>query len=245
MVSRDFQALSEKRAARARFLAHRYPAARQVLDFCGDIAAFQQTIPTDSPLEARPLLVELVIEKGPELLKKAARELTVTACRKALKDYLREQDTTSPRSFFARVLLQGQMAKAAGIASSEVDRLRGAGHRCPRCGHPPQVGCLRPQGDGTALSLMCSLCLAEWPFERGRCPACGEADGRNMAYYSADELPHLKVQVCETCRRYLHSVNLSKDPEAVPDVDEVAALPLDVWALEQGFRKLHPNLVGI
>ncbi|MFQ5790858.1 MAG: hypothetical protein ACE5JI_10325 [Acidobacteriota bacterium] len=38
---------------------------------------------------------------------------------------------------------------------------------------------------------------------------------------------------------------LSKDPEAVPDVDEVAALPLDVWAREQGFRKLHPNLAGI
>lgn len=58
-------------------------------------------------------------------------------------------------------------------------------------------------------------------------------------------MAHLQTQTCDTCQRYLHHIDLSKELAAVPDVDEIAALPLDVWALERGFQKLHPNLVGI
>ncbi len=93
---------------------------------------------------------------------------------------------------------------------------------------------------------MCSLCLEEWSFPRNRCPACGESEEGQIAYYgTADEMAHLKVRVCETCRCYLVQVDLSKEPQAVPDIDEMAALPLDVWAGGQGLRKLYPNLLGI
>ena len=34
-------------------------------------------------------------------------------------------------------------------------------------------------------------------------------------------------------------------PEAIADVDEIAALPLDVWAAQNGYQKLVRNLVGI
>jgi formate dehydrogenase maturation protein FdhE len=40
-------------------------------------------------------------------------------------------------------------------------------------------------------------------------------------------------------------VHLEKEAAAVPDVDELAALPLDVWAQEKGYRKIQPNLAGI
>jgi formate dehydrogenase maturation protein FdhE len=40
-------------------------------------------------------------------------------------------------------------------------------------------------------------------------------------------------------------VDLSEYGLAVPVVDELAALPLDVWAMEQGYRKVEPNLAGI
>jgi len=131
--------------------------------------------------------------------------------------------------------------------------MSGAGERnapstagsCPLCGHPPQVGCLRAVEYGTALTLICSLCLGEFPFPRGHCPACGQTEERNTAYYSASELEHVQVQACESCRTYFHSVSLAKDPEAVPDVDELSALALDVWAQAKGYRKVHPNLVGI
>ena len=235
----DFQALAAKRTARARLLAERYPSARGPLRFYGEIASLQQTLSGGSPLAARQPLVELVLAKGPDPLKQTAREINDAKCQQALDAYLNESDTTSPLSFFARVLLQPWVA-----ASPPNPRARGS-NRCPHCGHPPQVGCRRPQGDGTALSLVCSLCLTEWPFARGHCPACGLADEKKLVYYAAPELEHLQVQVCESCRKYLHQVNIAKDPAAVPDVDEIAALPLDVWAGEQGFRKLHPNLVGM
>ena len=125
------------------------------------------------------------------------------------------------------------------------DDLFAIDNRCPHCGHPPQVGVLRPEADGSALTLVCSLCLSEWSFPRSQCAACGERDEKQFAYYSPEQMAHLQTQVCDTCRRYLHHVDLAKELQAVPDVDEIAALPLDVWALERGYQKLHPNLVGI
>ncbi len=116
---------------------------------------------------------------------------------------------------------------------------------CPRCGHLPQSGALRPQGEGSAMTLVCSLCLHEWPFRRGRCVACGEESEKNMSYYTAPGFDHLHIQACDTCRTYHHAIDLSKDPAAIPEVDELTALPLDIWAREQGYQKLHPNLAGI
>ena len=235
----------------------RHPASRDALLFYSRICGFQQTLAgalkahcsaadqqrlsldLGAVLSFRQPLAELVLAKAPGPLRQAAKDLNETSCREALEAYLTQRDTASSRSFFARVLLQPAVAVSRGDSPS------GAAHRCPHCGHPPQVGCLRPQGDGAALSLVCSLCLTEWPFARGQCPACGLADEKRLVYYSAPELEHLQVQVCESCRKYLHQINFAKDPQAVPDVDEMAALPLDVWAGEQGFQKLHPNLVGI
>ena len=96
-----------------------------------------------------------------------------------------------------------------------------------------------------ALTLLCSLCLREWPFPRLHCPACSESDHRKIHFYSSPEFAHLQTQVCESCQAYLHLVDLAKEPQAIPDVDELAALPLDLWALEQGYCKVQPNLAGI
>jgi FdhE protein len=77
------------------------------------------------------------------------------------------------------------------------------------------------------------------------CPSCGVADDKKLAYYSAEEIGHIRVQVCESCKTYIHTVDLGRDEHAIPDIDEITALPLDVWAHERDCRKIHPNLVGI
>jgi FdhE protein len=53
------------------------------------------------------------------------------------------------------------------------------------------------------------------------------------------------VSVCEACRSYLHVVRVDRDPQAIPLVDEMAALALDVWARGEGYQKIFPNLAGI
>ena len=121
----------------------------------------------------------------------------------------------------------------------------GSPTRCPLCGAKPIVGVLRPEGEGAKKSLICMLCAHEWPFRRIYCPSCGEERDAHMGFYSAPEIPHVRIDVCETCQTYLKSVDLTKTGLAIPIVDELAALPLDLWAREKGYRKLQINIVGI
>ena len=121
----------------------------------------------------------------------------------------------------------------------------GSPARCPLCGAKPIVGVLRPEGDGARKSLICMLCGHEWPFRRIYCAACHEEREPYLAFYSAPEIPHVRVDICETCHTYMKSVDLTKTGLAVPIVDELAALPLDLWARENGYRKLQMNVVGI
>ena len=243
MVSGDLEALTDfsERAKRARLLAARFPAAREALEFVAELSAFQQTVDPESPADSRDGLVRLVRRSGPPPLREEAERLDQASCAKAIQNYLDRRDLSSPRSFFARVLLQPRWLAATPSSKTPVV----ASRSCPRCGHPPQVACLRPEGHGSALSLVCSLCLGEWTFPRGVCPGCGVADDKKLAYYSAEEIGHIRVQVCDSCKTYIHTVDLAKDAEAIPDIDEIAALPLDVWAHEKDCQKVHANLVGI
>jgi formate dehydrogenase accessory protein FdhE len=126
----------------------------------------------------------------------------------------------------------------------EVANVDGTPSTCPLCGSKPAVGVLRSEGDGAKKSLICMLCAHEWAFRRIYCPACGEEREPQMAYYSAPEIAHVRVDVCDTCRTYLKSIDLTKNGLAVAVVDELATIPLDVWAREHGYEKLQINLLG-
>src|ERR1700687_2297089 len=115
---------------------------------------------------------------------------------------------------------------------------------CPLCGAKPAVGVLRSEGDGAKKSLICVLCAYEWAFRRIYCPACGEEREPQMAFYSAPEIAHVRVDVCDTCHTYLKTIDLTKTGLAVPVVDEIATTPLDLWAREHGYEKLQINLLG-
>ncbi len=115
---------------------------------------------------------------------------------------------------------------------------------CPLCGGKPAVGVLRSEGDGAKKSLICMLCAHEWSFRRIYCPACGEEREPQMAFYSAPEIAHVRVDVCDTCHTYLKSIDLTKTGLAVAVVDELATIPLDLWAREHGYEKLQINLLG-
>jgi formate dehydrogenase maturation protein FdhE len=126
----------------------------------------------------------------------------------------------------------------------ETAMVDGTPSTCPLCGCKPIVGVLRREGDGTKKSLICMLCANEWAFRRIYCPACGEEREPQMAYYSAPEIAHVRVDVCDTCHTYLKSVDLTKTGLAVAVVDELATIPLDLWAREHGYDKLQMNLLG-
>lgn len=228
---RAFEALCDRRAERARALAERHPEASEVLTFYASLAAFQKQASPDE-------LLTLVAAEGPLVLRRLAMELDAAACLEALEAYDSGADRDSPLSFFGRALLQVRTALAPVEArQSDAD--------CPRCGHRPQVGVLVPEGDGAALILSCSICFGEWRHSRETCPSCRETSAEKLVHYHAPELDHLEVLACDACKIYLNVIRLVRAPDAVPDVDELAALPLDVWAADNGYRKLVRNLAGI
>jgi hypothetical protein len=141
------------------------------------------------------------------------------------------------------------------------------GRRCPRCGGPPQLS-FRSDAEDRLVSgrrhLVCARCGQSWSYSGSSCPSCGETSGSRRTVYAerrdgpvvgrdgdgpeptgdAPMFPHLRIDACASCERYLIDIDLGRDTRAVPDVDELAALPLDLYAAEHGLSKITPNLMG-
>ena len=254
----------EKRVRRARDLAAQYPAAAEVLNFYAEIAALQGEIfaaATAENLHADPMrplaeqyvqatalgrfpaLLELVEKKGPAGLVQAAQELRQQGPDewRAVLHSLPNGDEAS--RFFARACLQPVAEYLAFDSKLQLSGYTGA--LCPGCGGKPQLGVLRPEGEGGKRSLVCSCCATEWDFRRILCPNCAEEDPLKLPRFSAEEFTHVRVEACETCKRYLKSVDLTLNGLAVPLVDEIAAASLDLWAAEHGYQKIALNLMGL
>ncbi len=203
----------------------------------------------DSPelLDSFSPFLALVDHKGPALVAQVARELGGVPA-SAWSDLLNavwlssDESPSSPQEFLAFAFLQ-PYAEFARSQSPQHD-----GHtrpQCPCCGRKPTLGILRPQGDGARRSLLCGFCLAEWEFRRVVCPGCGQEDHAKLPVYTAETFPYIRVECCDSCHTYIKSIDLSKNGLAEPLVDELASVPLDLWAQERGYTKLRPNLLGM
>jgi len=121
--------------------------------------------------------------------------------------------------------------------------------------------------------LECARCAWRWSFPRMTCPACGETDTGRLPIFAEEgttqveatghvvrgtgdasagaqpehqpRFPHISIHACRTCSRYLLNIDLGRDARALPLVDEMAAIPLDLYAREQGMTKIVPNLMGL
>ncbi len=129
--------------------------------------------------------------------------------------------------------------------NTELAALHETPSTCPLCSGKPLVGVLRQEGDGGKRSLICALCAHEWNYRRILCPACGAEDPHKLAVYSAEGIAHVRVEACDVCHHYIKTVDLTKDGRAVPVVDELATIPLNLWAAEHGYRKSETNVLGI
>jgi Protein involved in formate dehydrogenase formation len=120
------------------------------------------------------------------------------------------------------------------------------GGRCGFCGGHPAVASRRtlPESDGASRFLHCALCGGEWRVNRIRCPWCGEEDPQKLPHFEAAQAAGARIEGCETCGRYLKSIDRSTDMRRVPEVDDLATLALDLWAAEQGLARGEAGLLG-
>jgi formate dehydrogenase accessory protein FdhE len=148
--------------------------------------------------------------------------------------------------FLARATL-GPVLESLDLEAAVSSPLRGEERRCPWCWGLPQCKTLREAGEyKSAVQLVCSRCARAWDYSHRRCGTCGEQALNNLAMFEASEvLPHLRIDGCRTCHTYMVIVDMRKEGKAEPLVDELCALPLDLWAIEQGFSKAQPNLLGV
>jgi FdhE protein len=117
--------------------------------------------------------------------------------------------------------------------------------RCPRCGAPPVAAVLREEGQSAKRYLLCALCLTEWECLRILCPSCGEQAFEKLPIFSAEQWPHVRVAACDRCRHYVKTIDLTKDGLAVPYVDDIASVSLDLWARERDYIRLKRNVLGL
>jgi formate dehydrogenase maturation protein FdhE len=146
--------------------------------------------------------------------------------------------------FYARAFLEPVVTSIARADSAQpADWTQGV---CFACGALPQVAVLQDLPDAVGhRGLTCSMCASEWRFPRLTCPNCGETEADKLPVHTAESIAHVRVDACTTCSRYVKTVDLREKGDAVPLVDELAAVELDVWAREQGLTKLRANVLGL
>ena len=196
-------------------------------------------------------LLKMVTERAPEALALEARNLLAKGGARqgeVLQEFWKtglQQEAASGMQFadfFARMMLQPYADFVCGAMLPPAPVMTTC--RCPRCNSLPLLGVLRPEGDGGKRFLLCGFCGLEWEFRRILCAKCGEEQETNLPVYVAEQFPHIRMECCETCKHFLRTIDLTKDGNAVPAVDDLAALPLSLWAEEHGYQRILGNLLG-
>lgn len=262
------------RLDRAAALSAQHAFAREVLDFYRQVAGFQKDLHEQLPkkwgkqaavsangklrselnvsllLDSYGQFLSVVEAEGPGPLAAESRQLKMRgepAWAVILANFwkagLEESSSSEPlQEFLARAFLQPCAEFIVAAMLPPVMPMTVC--RCPRCDSLPLLGVLRPEGDGGKRFLQCSFCSQEWEFRRILCAHCGEEREQQLPVYIAEQFPHMRVECCETCKHFLRTIDLTKDGNAVPIVDDLAAIPLSLWAEENGYTRIQGNLLG-
>jgi FdhE protein len=250
----------DRRIARAGELSREQPAAAELLAFYQVIARFQKNVyhqvgaSADHDLSMLlphfSALISLVKTTGSAALRETAKAMidSSPADRMDLLIAVWQHEAESKQLpneqvFFAHALLQPYAESVAKptAASNGTNQIP----LCPFCGSRPQVAAMRPEGDGAKRSLICSMCATEWNFKRVACPNCGEENKDRLPVYIADAIDYVRVDACDSCHTYMKSIDLTKNGHAIPVVDEIATISLNLWAEENNYQKFGPNLFGM
>jgi hypothetical protein len=209
-----------------------------------------------------PGVVEATVSAGPTTLREAVvSRFGEPAIDNALAGWLAGADLDPVDRYLARASLAPAL-EALGERAGDVCAPEDGHELCPICGGRPQLSVVADSGEPLVTgrrSLLCSRCASRWDYTRSACPACGESDEARLLVYAERwggpvsgngdgpgeaVFPNLRIAGCQSCRSYLIEVDLGRDGAAVPDVDELAAIPLDLYAADQGLTKVTPNLMG-
>ncbi len=191
--------------------------------------------------------LRLVADRGPEqLVVQALARLDDDAAtaRARLTTYW-NGDATARDDYLSRAILRPYTEVLRSLGAT-LDRLHKPGH-CPYCGGAPMISTRRaiPDGEAGLRMLHCGLCGLEWNFNRVCCPSCSEEKPDRLPVYQSDAYPTVRIEACETCSRYVKSIDLTQDARPVAEIDDVVSLSMDLWAMDEGLTRIEPGLAGV
>ena len=248
------------RRERALELARRFPFVSEPMHLVAALAEAQeqpylrtkQAPPSRDDLVAHvvrvslPAVMDASMSAGTEMLRESVilrfhdGDLEAMIRAALAGDPLSDTDAFLARAALAPVLEADPSLAGTPNAGDE--------RRCPACGGVPQLAIFTDTGEALVTGqrkLVCSRCATEWSYPRMTCVSCRETAGGNMPILADEQaLPHLRADACDTCHAYLITVDVRREAQAVPLVDEIAALPLDMLAAERGYTKIARNVVG-
>ena len=260
------QALWATRRARAGQVLREAPHAEELLSFYVRLTELQESVAESLPVDRIIKAVPAVKANEPVL---SPRRLPVDELLLLFEEFLQgvlytgtEEIEAGARAllhtgpshagaalytaegFHARAFLESVMITLAAN-TSEPNIGKNPKH-CYVCGSRPVVSFLQDLPDTLGKrSLACSLCSTEWRIDRLRCVNCGETNADQLLVHNAESIPHVRLEECRTCRRYLKTVALLDRGDAVPVVDELATIEMDLWARDKGLEKLQLNILEL
>ena len=272
MPTATHEAAWDARIARARELASSRPAARDLLTFYAALAEYQRALAA-SARDLETLDVEAVVETIPGFLAwlrqngrsdlaasvegidrfRGLRRLVASGfSRKAAEPASslppeggsHQSESENPADPVRHRIAAAGICRAV-LPSRDTPALGSMPMRCPHCAALPVAAVLREEGHGAKRFLLCALCLQEWECLRIVCPACGEQDFDKLPVYTAEQFSHVRIDACDRCHHYIKTIDLTKDGLAVPCVDDIASVSLDLWARERGYTRIKRNVLGI
>lgn len=253
-----FFKLKEKEYAidRVEHLKKKYPEAQHILDFYSLVLNYQKEV--YNTLEDREPdwrkgekhfrnLLEIAIWHGSDDLSKMAWELKSLSweeVQRLINHFLKEKEAEDLERFFFLAYLRPFYERIA--EGTEFDIEQWLRNRCPVCGFRPHVSYImdREEIEGGRY-LTCILCGTSWLYNRNRCVKCGNEDDNLIDYYCDESNRAVQLQACNSCKHYIKLVDLRTDGLAVPEVEDVASVVLDLWAKDRGFLRFERNIFGL
>lgn len=219
-----------------------------------------------------PRVLDVSIAAGPDSLRSSALGwLEMETRYGAVHRWMGGDQQPVIERFLARASLEPVLEALGPEARRACRGPRDARH-CPECGGPPQLSYSVRASDDLATGprrLLCARCGMVWGYPRMTCAGCGEDTGPKLPIFSEEGtasgergsvvrglpggsgehaqraiFPHIRIEACDSCRRYLLNIDCAGDELSVPIVDEMTAVPLDLVARERGYTKVIPNLMG-
>ncbi|MGL1860922.1 MAG: formate dehydrogenase accessory protein FdhE [Pseudodesulfovibrio sp.] len=147
------------------------------------------------------------------------------------------QDAPKTIAFLAQASLSPSIEAAAEILAEKLPEMKAPSvGTCPICGSLPLISSLKEK-EGYRHAT-CSFCRHDYRIKRLACPVCGEEDQKKLTFFTVEEEPGFRVDVCESCKTYIKTIDFRDlDRVAIPVLDDLDSLALDYVAAGQGYKR--------